>query len=304
MVNGKDSIFIERSGKLRKSELRFENDDELLATIEQICNAAGKRIDEHHPYCDARLENGSRIHAIIPPLCLNGPCLTIRKFPKLKITVEDLVESGSMPKELYETIRGYVEGKKNILISGGTSSGKTTLLNALSRFIAAKERIITIEDSAELQMQQPHVIRLESRKENLEGQGAVTIRDLVRNSLRMRPDRVVIGECRGEEALDMLQAMNTGHDGSMTTIHANTCRDSLRRLEVLVLFSQYDLPSRAICEQIGSAIHCIIQQTRFANGKRGVSEIVEVLGYNSEKADYDIKTIYKRDKHADTISPS
>jgi pilus assembly protein CpaF len=293
MVNSSQQIYLERNGKLSISPLSFANDQELLAIIERICSSMGRRIDESMPYCDARLKDGSRIHAIIPPLALNGPCLTIRKFPKHSITAEKLVEMKSIPQENLNFLAEIVRFKKNILISGGTGSGKTTLLNCLSMFIPNDERIITIEDSAELKLQQDHVIRLESRAENIENKGSVSMRDLVKNSLRMRPDRIIVGECRGGEALDMLQAMNTGHDGSMTTVHANTPADALRRLETLVLFAEYDLPSRAIREQITSAIQYVIQQSRLANGHRCVTAIHEITGLCQTTGQFLTKSLYE-----------
>lgn len=276
MVSEPRRIYIERNGRIESSELAFEDNSTLMTILERIVSRSGRRIDESIPFCDARLPDGSRVHAIIPPLALNGPCLTIRKFPAHALRAERLVELGSMSQKMYELLKELVEARSNVLIAGGTGSGKTTLLNSLSSFIPAYERLITIEDSAELQLQQPHVIRLESRLPNMEGKGAVTLRDLVRNALRMRPDRVIVGECRGGEALDMLQAMNTGHDGSMTTVHANSAVDALRRLETLVMFSGVDLPLRAIREQIVSAVHYVVQQTRFANGKRCISAIHKV----------------------------
>lgn len=278
MVNSAHHIYLEKMGMIFLSPLSFQNDNDLLAIIERICTSVGRRIDESVPYCDARLKDGSRVHAIIPPLALNGPCLTIRKFPKESLTAQKLVELKSIPKHILDLFEKLVASKKNILISGGTGSGKTTLLNCLSSFIPNSERIITIEDSAELKLQQEHVIRLESRAENIENKGRITMRDLVKNSLRMRPDRIIVGECRGGEALDMLQAMNTGHDGSMTTIHANSPMDALRRLETLVLFAEYELPSKAIREQITSAIHYVIQQSRLANGHRCITAVHEILG--------------------------
>lgn len=277
MVNHAKNIYLERNGQLILSELKFDSNASLMAIIERICNQVGKRIDESMPFCDARLPDGSRIHAIIPPLALNGPCLTIRKFPKQSITIAGLVEKNSIPENTVPLLKEIVTLKKNILISGGTGSGKTTLLNCLTSWIDPNERIITIEDSAELRLQQPHSIRLESRKENIEQKGSVNIRELVKNALRMRPDRIIIGECRGGEALDMLQAMNTGHDGSMTTIHSNSPQDALRRLETLVMFASSELPSRAIREQIASAIHFVIQLSRHPKGHRSVTAIHEIV---------------------------
>jgi Flp pilus assembly CpaF family ATPase len=293
MVNNYNNIYIEKQGKVFLSQLSFESNMALMAVIERMCTSVGRRIDESTPYCDARLHDGSRVHAIIPPLALNGPCLTIRKFPKKEINTQKLVEFGSLTTEIVPFLNEIVTKKKNILISGGTGTGKTTLLNCLSSFIPEEERIITIEDSAELRLQQPHIIRLETRKENIENQGAVSMRDLIKNALRMRPDRIIVGECRGGEALDMLQAMNTGHDGSMTTIHSNSPPDALRRLETLVMFASFDLPSRAIREQITSAIHYVIQLKRFANGKRCVSSIYEIQGLNEEKNSFITQKIYE-----------
>jgi len=298
MVNGSQSIFIECQGKLEKSLIFFKDDARLQSCIEKICSSVGRRIDESMPYCDARLGDGSRIHAIIPPLALNGPCLTIRKFSKTKITPHLLVEYGSMPHHVMEFLRTIVCEKRNILISGGTGSGKTTLLNCLSSFIPQNERIITIEDSQELQLQQEHVVKLESRNANAEQKGCVSIRDLVRNALRMRPDRIVVGECRGAEALDMLQAMNTGHDGSMTTVHANHPQDALRRLETLVLFAEVELPSRAIREQISAGIHYVVQQSRLSCGKRAVTSIYRVLSLCPNTTLFQTEMVYER-SHGD-----
>ncbi len=281
MVNGPDNVYVEHKGVLYKTDTAFADDHQVLAAIERIVSPLGRRIDESSPMVDARLKDGSRVNAIIPPLSLVGPTITIRKFAKTPLTVENLISYGSITAEIAHFLDVCVKIRKNILISGGTGSGKTTLLNILSGFLPAKERIITIEDAAELQLRQEHLVRLESRPANIEGKGEVTIRDLVRNSLRMRPDRIVIGECRGGEALDMLQAMNTGHDGSLTTIHANSPRDALARLETLVLMSGFDLPLRAIREQIASAISIIVQINREKDGSRKVvcvSEITKMEG--------------------------
>jgi len=278
MVNRRDQTYIEMKGKLIEVDAHFTDDAQLLGVIERIVHPIGRRIDEKSPMVDARLPDGSRVNAIIPPLALEGPSLTIRKFSKDPLTVQNLMEFGSITEEMADLLRACVEAKLNILISGGTGSGKTTLLNVLSSFIPEDERIVTVEDSAELQLKQPHVVRLESRPANIEGEGQVTIRDLVKNCLRMRPDRIVVGECRGAESLDMLQAMNTGHDGSLTTIHANTPRDCISRLETLVMFTGLDLPSKAIREQIASAIHIIIQQSRMLDGTRKIIQISEVTG--------------------------
>jgi len=281
MVNGPDNVYVEHKGVLYKTDTAFADDHQVLAAIERIVSPLGRRIDESSPMVDARLKDGSRVNAIIPPLSLVGPSITIRKFAKNPLTVDNLISYGSITAEIAHFLDVCVKIRKNILISGGTGSGKTTLLNILSGYLPAKERIITIEDAAELQLRQEHLVRLESRPANIEGKGEVTIRDLVRNSLRMRPDRIVIGECRGGEALDMLQAMNTGHDGSLTTIHANSPRDALARLETLVLMAGFDLPLRAIREQIASAISIIVQINREKDGSRKVvcvSEITKMEG--------------------------
>ncbi len=282
MVNHPHQIYIEKSGKLTLSETTFTDEGQLRAVIERIVAPIGRRIDEKSPYVDARLRDGSRVHAIIPPLALNGSCLTIRKFSKDPFTYKDLVKFGSFTDEIADFLRACVEARLNIIISGGTGSGKTTLLNVMSGFIPADERIITVEDSAELQLPQDHVVRLETRPKNIEGEGEVTIRDLVRNTLRMRPDRIVVGECRAGEALDMLQAMNTGHDGSLTTVHSNSPRDCIARLETLVMFAGLDLPSRAIKEQIAGAINMIVQQTRLSDGSRKITYITEVTGMEGQ----------------------
>ncbi len=282
MVNGIDHVFVERKGKLTLTEHKFLTEDQLRAVIERIVNPLGRRIDEKSPMVDARLEDGSRVNAIIPPLAIDGPSLTIRKFAKTPLKVPDLVRFGSFTTQMAQFFEAAVLARQNIVISGGTGSGKTTLLNVLSSFVPEDERIVTIEDSAELQLPQEHVVRLESRPPNIEGEGAVTIRDLVRNALRMRPDRIVVGECRAGEALDMLQAMNTGHDGSLTTVHANTPRDALSRLETLCLMAGLDLPARAIREQIASAIDLVFQQSRLSDGSRRVTHIAELTGREGE----------------------
>lgn len=276
MANSPQQIFVERRGKIQLSDVFFHDETQMRVCIERIVSATGRRIDESSPYCDARLKDGSRIHAIIPPLALNGPCLTVRKFFKNPLDPEKLVELGAWSPEIRDFLREKIAQRRNFIISGGTGTGKTTLLNALSSFIPSDERIITIEDSAELKLQQEHVIRLESRPSNVEGKGEVGLRDLVRNALRMRPDRVIVGECRGSEALDMLQAMNTGHDGSMTTVHANTPPDALRRIETLCLFGSAQIPSHAIREQMKSAIHFIVQLSRLKTGERKVVAIHEI----------------------------
>lgn len=276
MVNGPDSVYVETKGVLHKTDMAFADNHQVIAAIERIVAPLGRRIDESSPMVDARLKDGSRVNAIIPPLSLVGPTITIRKFSKNPLQIDDLVRFGSISYEMADFLNICVKLRKNIIISGGTGSGKTTLLNILSSFLPYTERIVTIEDAAELQLRQDHVVRLESRPANIEGKGEVSIRDLVRNSLRMRPDRIVIGECRGGEALDMLQAMNTGHDGSLTTIHANTPRDALSRLETLVLMAGFDLPLRAIREQIASAIAIIVQINREKDGTRKVTNISEI----------------------------
>ncbi len=276
MVNGPNQIFVEKKGVLYKTDTSFADDNQVLAAIERIVAPLGRRIDESSPMVDARLPDGSRVNAIIPPLSLVGPSITIRKFSKTPLKAGDLVRFGSISPDMVRFLAVCVAVRTNIIISGGTGSGKTTLLNVLSSFLPNRERIVTIEDAAELQLRQEHLVRLESRPPNIEGKGAITIRDLVRNSLRMRPDRIVVGECRGGEALDMLQAMNTGHDGSLTTIHANTPRDALARLETLVLMAGFDLPLRAIREQIAAAIHIVVQITRERDGSRKVINISEI----------------------------
>lgn len=278
MVNAHDDIYVERSGRLEKTPISFSSNAAVLATIERIISPLGRRIDESSPMVDARLKDGSRVNAIIPPLALRGPCLTIRKFSEKKLVPEDLIRFGSINHNMVEFLRMAVEQRLNIVVSGGTGSGKTTLLNILSGFIPAEERVVTVEDAAELKLDQPHVVSLEARPANMEGKGQVAIRDLVRNCLRMRPDRIVVGECRGGEALDMLQAMNTGHDGSLTTAHANNPRDMLRRLEVMVLMAGMELPVQAIREQISSAVQLIVQQTRFGDGSRRITSISEITG--------------------------
>jgi pilus assembly protein CpaF len=283
MVNQFDKIFIERQGRLERHSLTFTSERAVLGVIERIVAPLGRRIDESSPMVDARLKDGSRVNAIIPPLALKGPALTIRKFAKRKMTAQDLVALGAMSEEMAAFLEICVAAHRNIVVSGGTGSGKTTLLNILSNFIPGEERIITVEDAAELQLHHDHWVSLESRPANGEGKGAIPIRELVRNTLRMRPDRIVVGECRGGEALDMLQAMNTGHDGSLTTLHANSPRDGLARLETMVLMAGMDLPLSAIREQVASAIHLIVQQTRFACGTRMVTSITEVTGIESGK---------------------
>lgn len=278
MVNGTDRIYVERSGKLELSDLAFTGDEQLYRIIERIVSPIGRRVDESTPLVDARLADGSRVNIIIPPLALKGPTITIRRFSKQPLKIDDLIGFGALTGDMASFLKSCIEAKLNIIVSGGTGSGKTTLLNALSSFIPEGDRIITIEDAAELKLHQPHVVTLEARPPNLEGKGAITIRDLVRNALRMRPDRIVVGECRGGEALDMLQAMNTGHDGSMTTVHANSAKDAVSRLETLVMFSGIELPSRAIREQIVGGIHLIVQLSRFSDGSRKIADISEITG--------------------------
>jgi pilus assembly protein CpaF len=278
MVNAADQIFYERAGRLEKSKVTFTDDQAVLAAIERIVSPLGRRIDESSPMVDARLRDGSRVNAVIPPLALKGPCITIRKFMKERLTIERLVGFGSMSDAMATVLRTAVLAKRNAVISGGTGSGKTTLLNVLAGFIPFNERVVTVEDAAELQLPQPNLVSLEARPPNQEGKGEVRIRDLVKNCLRMRPDRIVVGECRGGEALDMLQAMNTGHDGSLTTAHSNSPRDCVARLEVMVMMAGMDLPSIAIREQIASAVNLIVQQTRFSCGQRKVTSIAEVTG--------------------------
>ena len=281
MVTGTRPIYVERSGRLYATEARFVFDDHLRRVIERIVGRVGRRVDDSSPMVDARLADGSRVNAVLPPLAIDGPTLTIRKFSQIPLGVEDLTRLKTLTPKLAELLTLCVLGRLNILVSGGTGTGKTTLLNVLSSFIPEDERIVTIEDSAELQLVQEHLVRLESRPPNIEDRGEVTIRDLVRNSLRMRPDRIIVGEVRGGEALDMLQAMNTGHEGSMSTLHANTPRDAVSRLETMVLMAGLDLPSRAIREQVASAIHLIVHLSRLRDGTRRVTHLTEVTGMES-----------------------
>jgi len=282
MVNGPKNVYIERKGKLHRVPVTFENNDHVMRIIDRIVAPLGRRIDESSPYVDARLQDGSRVNAVIPPISLVGPVLTIRKFSKNPITIEQLIQFGSVSAEAVQFMKACVEARLNVLISGGTGSGKTTLLNVMSSFIPDDERILTIENAAELQLRQEHVVTLESRPPNIEGRGEVNIRDLVINALRMRPERIIVGECRGGETLDMLQAMNTGHDGSMTTAHANTPRDALARVETMCLMAGMDLPVRAIREQVSSAVDLIIQQERMRDGTRKVTAVTEVSGMEGD----------------------
>src|SRR5689334_15495021 len=282
MVNGPRQVYIERSGKLEMTNVVFQNDDHVMRIIDRIIAPIGRRVDESSPMVDARLTDGSRVNAIIPPLSLVGPVITIRKFAASPFTTDDLIRFGTSTPDMFEFLRACVEARLNIFVSGGTGSGKTTTLNVLSSFIPDDERIVTIEDAAELQLRQEHVVTLESRPPNIEGKGAIPIRELVRNSLRMRPDRIVVGECRSGEALDMLQAMNTGHDGSLSTGHANTPRDMLSRLETMVLMAGVDLPVRAIREQIASAVDLIVHQARLKDGTRRITNITEVQGMEGD----------------------
>jgi len=278
MVNRPEQIFVERAGRIELTTLAFADEDSLRRVIDRIVSTIGRRVDESEPMCDARLKDGSRVNVVIPPVAIYGPCLTIRKFGREVLTPEKIVSSGGSSEAIIEYLDAAVKTRLNIIVSGGTGSGKTTLLNVLSGFIPATERIVTCEDAAELRLRQVHVVSLESKPANVEGRGLISIRDLVRNSLRMRPDRIIVGECRGGEALDMLQAMNTGHDGSMSTLHANNPRDALNRLETLVLLAGTELPSRAIRSQIASAINVIVQTERTRGGGRKVTSVAEVLG--------------------------
>jgi pilus assembly protein CpaF len=282
MVNGPKNIYVERKGKIVRVPITFESNDHVMRVIDRIVAPLGRRIDESSPYVDARLPDGSRVNAVIPPISLVGPTLTIRKFAKNPITVEQLIQFGSVTAEAIEFLKACVIGRLNVVVSGGTGSGKTTLLNIMSSFIPNDERIITIENAAELQLRQEHVVTLESRPANIEGRGEITIRDLVINSLRMRPERVIVGECRGSETLDMLQAMNTGHDGSMTTAHSNSPRDTLARMETMTLMAGMDLPIRAIREQIAAAVDVIVHQERMRDGSRKVTHVTEVNGMEGD----------------------
>jgi pilus assembly protein CpaF len=282
MVNGPKKVYVEKKGQLTKTSVAFDDNNHVLQIIDRIILPLGRRVDPDSPTVDARLPDGSRVNAVIPPVAIDGPSITIRKFSKDKLGVSDLINFGSMTEKMGEFLRACVLAHLNVIISGGTGSGKTTLLNVLSSFIPEEERIVTIEDAAELQLQQDHIVRLETKSPNLDGRGAVSIRDLVRNSLRMRPDRIVVGEVRGGEALDMLQAMNTGHDGSLTTVHANSPRDTLARLETLVLMAGMDLPLKVVRQQIASAVDLIVQQTRLTDGSRKVTAVTEVAGMEGD----------------------
>lgn len=295
MVNNAYQVYVERNGKIELSNTKFRNDEHVMQVINRIVSSVGRRVDESSPMVDARLADGSRFNAIIPPLALNGPTMTIRKFSKKPFTVSDLVRFNSVSPKMMTFLDACVKGKMNIIVSGGTGSGKTTLLNVLSTFIPNDERIVTIEDAAELQLRQEHVVTLESRPANLEGAGQVTIRDLVRNSLRMRPDRIIVGEVRSAETLDMLQAMNTGHDGSLTTAHANSPRELMSRLETMVLMAGMDLPIKAIREQISAAINLVVHQTRLKDGSRKVVKISEIIGMEGDAVSMQDIYVYKQE---------
>jgi pilus assembly protein CpaF len=282
MVNGPNKVYVEKKGQLTKTGITFDSDEHVLRVIDRIILPLGRRVDADSPTVDARLPDGSRVNAVIPPVAIDGPTITIRKFRKDKLSVQELVDFDSLTAQMAEFLRACVVSRLNIVISGGTGSGKTTLLNVLSSMIPDDERIVTIEDAAELQLQQDHIVRLETKVANIDGRGQVSIRDLVRNSLRMRPDRIVVGECRGGETLDMLQAMNTGHDGSLTTLHANTPRDALARMETMVLMAGMDLPIKVIRQQVSAAVDLIIQQTRLKDGARKVTAITEVAGMEGD----------------------
>jgi len=294
LVNSSSLVYVERYGKLEKTDVRFRDDAHLMQIIERIVTRVGRRVDESSPMVDARLADGSRVNAIIPPLALDGPILSIRRFGAERLTINDLIQFNSIPPQMAEVAAACVKSRLNMIVSGGTGAGKTTLLNCLSNYIPENERIVTIEDSAELKLQQEHVVRLETRPANIEGQGSVTARDLVRNALRMRPDRIIVGEVRGGEALDMMQAMNTGHDGSISTVHANSGRDALSRLETMMLMAGINLPERALREQISSAVDVIVQLTRLNDGSRKVIELSEVTGMEGNTIT--TQTIFKFDQ--------
>jgi pilus assembly protein CpaF len=283
LVNGPESVYIEKQGRLSLTPIKFRDDQHLLQIIDRIVSAIGRRVDHSSPMVDARLPDGSRVNAIVPPLSLRGPCVSIRRFGHDPYKIEDLLRFESLKPPMVSYLGAVVRGRLNVLISGGTGAGKTTLLNCLTSFIPEHERIVTIEDSAELQLQQPHVVPLETRPPDLDGNGAITQRDLVRNTLRMRPDRIIVGECRGAEALDMLQAMNTGHDGSLTTVHANSPRECLQRVEVMVLMAGYDLPVKAIRQQVGTAINVLVQAARMSDGSRRITKISEIVGMEGDQ---------------------
>jgi pilus assembly protein CpaF len=299
MVNGPDEVFIERKGKLSRSELKFSSNQALRSIVDRIVGPLGRRIDESSPMVDARLPDGSRVNVVIEPLAINGPVMTIRKFSKSVLSTQNLIDLGSATPPLVAFLTLCVKERKNIVVSGGTGSGKTTLLNVLSNLIQDGERVLTIEDSAELRLAHSHWVSMESRPSNAEGKGLVSIRDLVRNALRMRPDRIIVGECRGAEAIDMLQAMNTGHDGSLTTVHANSPRDALRRLETMVLMSGIDMPLQAIREQIVGAVHFVVQQSRLPSGARVISEVLEVVGMEAQKIQ--TQSIFRYDNASKSI---
>lgn len=299
MVNGPDKIYVEDKGKLKLTDLKFRDEEHLMNVINRIVSDVGRHVDEASPMVDARLSDGSRVNAIIPPLSLIGPVLTIRKFGKKPITAQQLLQFGSLTPDMLQFLEACVKGKLNIVVAGGTGSGKTTLLNVLSSYIPEDERIVTIEDAAEVQLKQEHVITLEARPANLEGKGAVTIRNLVKNALRMRPDRIIVGEVRSEETLDMLQAMNTGHDGSLTTTHANSPRDTVSRLETMVLMSGMELPLKAIRDQVSSAIDLIVQQSRLRDGTRKITSITEVVGMEGDIVSMQDIFVYETDGSVD-----
>jgi pilus assembly protein CpaF len=300
MVNGPSLIYVERFGRLERAPAEFDDESHLRRIIDRICSLVGRRVDEASPMVDARLPDGSRVNAIVPPIALDGSSLTIRKFSSVPLTVGDLMSYGTLTRQAAEFLDACVRGRRNIVVSGGTGSGKTTILNILSGFVPADERIVTIEDAAELQLDQEHVVRLESRPANSEGRGTITTRELVKNALRMRPDRVVVGEVRDSAALDMLQAMNTGHDGSLTTLHSNTPRDAISRLETMVLMAGMDLPSRAIRDQIASAVDMILQVSRFKDGTRKITHITEVVGMEGEVVTLQDIFLYDPNANADT----
>ena len=283
MINRFDRIYVERKGRIELSDVRFRDNAHLRQIIDRIVGNVGRRIDETMPMADARLADGSRVNAIIPPLALDGPAMSIRRFGSKPMQLEDLLRAGAFPAPFMDFLAAAVQSRANVIISGGTGSGKTTLLNCLSRYIPADERVITIEDAAELQLQQPHVVRLETRPANIEGRGEISQRELVKNCLRMRPDRVIIGECRAGETLDMMQAMNTGHEGSMTTVHANTSRDAIARLEVLIMMAGFDIPQKAMRQMVSSAVNLIVQVNRLSGGKRKVTRISEITGMEGDQ---------------------